>query len=46
MTRKSPDGITWTSRDSGVSGGWWRSVTYGGGQFVAVGLNRVMSVAW
>jgi hypothetical protein len=42
----SPDGITWTSRNSAV-GNNWISVTYGNGLFVAVAFsgtgNRVMT---
>ncbi|MDR3021824.1 MAG: hypothetical protein LBU60_04030 [Clostridiales bacterium] len=33
----SPDGIVWTEQKSPVSKTSWHGVTYGGGQFVAVG---------
>jgi hypothetical protein len=33
----SPDGITWTLRSTAGDNVDWRSVTYGGGRFVAVG---------
>jgi len=32
----SPDGVSWTERDSGTSNWLW-GVTYGNGTFVAVG---------
>jgi hypothetical protein len=44
FVKTSPDGITWTARTSPTN--QWQSITYGGGQFVAVavaGTNRVMT---
>ena len=42
----SPDGNTWTQRTSPDTTSTWRSITWGGGKFVAVadlGTNRVMT---
>jgi hypothetical protein len=35
----SPDGVTWTSRTPAIGNGWSEAVTWGGGQFVAVGAS-------
>jgi hypothetical protein len=36
----SPDGVTWTSRTLPPTNVWWSDVTYGSGQFVAVGTRN------
>ena len=43
--RTSPDGINWTTRNTGINGGTLNAVTYGGGLFVAVGNQGALSTS-
>jgi len=42
LVMRSTDGINWTTQTP-AAGSYWRGVSYGNGQFVAVGANSIMT---